>query len=227
MSVAASKKVLHFFSKYKPIFYKKGETIIRASDNPQGINFLVGGYVRHYSINQEGQELTLNIFKPGSYFPVVWAIAGETNHYFYEAMTQVEIRRAPKREAVSFFRQNPSVLYELTKRLLSGLNGLLIRMESLLLGNAKQRVSSTLFILAKRFGEKNGGDNILIKIPITHQAIASLAGLSRETTSLEMKKLEREGVIAKQNRYIAVNKLGKLKPKSLSYPRRKYPPHSF
>jgi CRP/FNR family transcriptional regulator len=100
-------------------------------------------------------------------------------------------------------------------------------MESLLLGNAKEKVAATLFILTKRFGEKNGGESIVIKLPVTHQAIASLAGLSRETTSLEMKKLEREGVIARQNRHVIVHKLGRLRPKSLSYPRRRYPPHSF
>ena len=227
MKVSASKKVSKFFNKYKIISYGRGEAIIRASDNPQGISFLVKGYVRHYSINRDGQEFTLNIFKPGSYFPVAWAIAQESNHYFYEAMTFVEIRRAPKKDVLLFFKQNPSVIYELTKRLLSGLSGLLVRMEYLLQGNAKQKVCATLYILSKRFGEKNGGKKIVIRLPITHQGIASLAGLSRETTSLEMKKLERDGIIIKENRYIVVNEPGKLKPKSLSYPKSNYLPHSY
>lgn len=227
MNISASRKVLDFFSKYKSLYYKKGETIIRASDSPQGVNFLVRGYARHYSINKEGQEFTLNIFKPGSYFPVVWAIGGEDNHYFYEAMTPIEIKRAPKKEVLAFIKENPGVLLELTKRLSSGINGLLVRMENLLLGDARQKVRSTLFLLAKRFGEKKGSEKIIIKLPITHQGIACLAGLSRETTSLEMKRLEREGLITKEKRYIIINKIRRLKPKSLVYGKEGQIPHYF
>jgi hypothetical protein len=52
---------------------------------------------------------------------------------------------------------------------------------------------------------------------MTHQGIAGLSGLSRETTSLEMKKFEREGIISKEKRFIVVNKMRKLKPNSFGY----------
>ena len=226
MKVSASKKVDDFFCKYKPLYYKKGETIIRASDAPQGVNYIFKGFVRHYSINLEGQEFTLNIFRLGSYFPVMWAIGGEDNRYFYEALTPVEIRRAPKKEVLAFVKENPAVLYELTRRLLSGLNGLLARMEGLLLGDADQKVRFTLYILARRFGEKNGR-GMTIKLPITHHLIASLSGLSRETTSLEMKRLEREGVIFKENRFLVVKKIRSLKPKIFGYSKDKHAPHTL
>jgi CRP/FNR family transcriptional regulator len=217
MYVSPSKKVEDFFNKYKPLFYKKGETIIRASDKPRGVNCVIRGYVRLYSLNQEGMEFTLNIFKPGSYFPVMWAIGGEDNRYYYEALTPVEIRRAPKNDLLFFIKNNPGVLYELTKRIISGLRGLVIRMEQLLLGDAREKVGTTLFLLAKRFGENSGGQKIIIMLPMTHQGIAGLSGLSRETTSLEMKKFEREGIISKEKRFIVVNKMRKLKPNSFGY----------
>ena len=100
-------------------------------------------------------------------------------------------------------------------------------MEQLLLGDAKEKVGTTLFLLAKRFGEKNGGQKIIIMLPMTHQGIAGLSGLSRETTSLEMKKLEREGIISKHNRHIVINKMRKLKPNSSGYTKGGQLPHSL
>jgi len=221
MKVSVTTKVFGFFKQYKPQYYRKGETIIRAHDEPTGVNYIVRGYVKLYSISPEGQEFTLNIFRPGSYFPIMWALGGENNHYYYEAVTPTEIRRAPKKEVLNFINENPGVLLELTKRLISGLEGILIRMEHLILGDAKQKVSSTVFLLAKRFGEKNGKGKITIRLPITHQGIANLAGISRETTSLEMKRLEREGTISKQGRLIIVQRIGKLRPKVVYFSRRR------
>jgi CRP/FNR family transcriptional regulator len=229
MKTTAGKKVLEFFAKYRPLYYKKGETILRAFDDPRGVNYIVRGYVKLYFLNQDGQEFTFNIFKPGSYFPIIWAMGGRDNYYYYEAMTPTEIRRAPKEAILKFIQEDPTILYELTKRLISGLEGLLIRMEHVLYGDANQKIKSTLYLLAKRFGTKNGGNRkyTRIDLPITHQGIASLVGLSRETTSLEMKKLEREGIIGRANRYILVKRVRKLKPRYSIYPRERLTPPSY
>ena len=227
MKVTAGKKVLEFFTKYKPLYYRKGETILRAFDDPRGVNYIVSGFVKLYFLNQEGQEFTFNIFKPGSYFPIIWAVGGRDNYYYYEALTPTEIRRSPRADILKFIQEDPAILYELTKRLISGLEGLLIRMEHVLYGDANQKIKSTLYLLAKRFGEKEPRGAVKINIPITHQGIASLVGLSRETTSLEMKRLEREGIIGRANRHILVKKIRSLKPRYSMYPRERLTPASY
>ena len=220
------KKLNKFFTEFKPIHYQRGETILRAEDVPQGASFIKSGYVRLYSISKEGKDVTLNIFKPGSYFPMTWVIADMPNVYFYEAMTDVEILRAPKGKVVDFLKGQPEILFELTKRILVGLEGILTRIQYLLYGDAHSKVASAILLLARRFGEKRK-EGTVITLPFTHAGIASLAGITRETTSLEMEKLKKEGLITNKNHLIVVKDMGKLREESLIYFEDKPLPYTF
>jgi len=205
-----------FFAKFNSVhFYKKGEIILRADENPPGVFFLKKGFIRLYSISPEGQEITFNVFKPDSFFSMMWAIGGSANAYFFEAMTAVEVWRAPKNKFLEFIKKEPEVLFDLTRRVLLGLNGLLTEIEYLLFGNANNKVASILFILAKRFGQKKNNGDITVQLPLTHKNIASLVGLTRETASLEIKKLENEKIITHRKRLLVIKNLKRLKKELL------------
>ncbi len=189
-----------FFKKYPIKRFRQKEIVKRSDEDFKYVYFLKKGYVKMYSVSVDGDELSLNIFKPGSYFPILWAMGELANEYNYEAITSVEIRLVPKKEFIGFIKKNPAILFDLTCRLTVGFGSLLRRMEVLFFGSARNRVASALVIAAKRFGKENGGGEIRIAVPFTHKDIAALAGLTRETTSLEMKKFCEEGVIACRGR---------------------------
>ena len=63
-----------FFSQFKRRDYKKGEILIRADENPTGVLYVTAGNVREYAISSKGEELVVNIFKPGAFFPMTWGI---------------------------------------------------------------------------------------------------------------------------------------------------------
>ena len=203
-----------FFAKLKPLRYKKGEIILRAGETPPGVLYLKRGFVRLYSISKQGEELTLIIFKSGDFFPIMWAINNTPNNYFVEAATFCEICRAPRTEFLAFVKDNCDVLFELTSRMLVRFAGILSRMEYLVFGNAYAKVASILAICAERFG-KGGQGGILIEVPLTHNDIASLVGVTRETASVEIKKIERKGLIARRGRLVFVKNLRALKRESL------------
>lgn len=220
-------KLEKFFGKSKLLRFKKKEIILGAEEEPGGVFFIRDGFVRSYSISEEGREFTLNIYKPGTYFPATWALAGVPNTYFYEAMTSVELARASKEELLDFLNRNPEMLMELTTRLLVGLNGLLVRIEHLLSKDAYHKVVSVVYLAGRRFGKKAVGGKVTIEFPLTHQDIADLAYLTRETTSLEMKKLERKGLLEKRKRLLVIKDMRKLKRESLLFLRGKALPYSF
>lgn len=172
------------------------------------------GYVRAYSISSEGDELTLIIFKEGDFFPIIWAFNETPISFYLEAMTPVEVWLAPKEDFLKFVQANGDVLLELTRRILIRMGGLLARMEYLVFGNAYSKVASIVLICAERFGRAFGKD-VLIDVPLTHQQVADLVGVSRETASIELKKLERKGFIGYKGRHMVVRNIEKLKKESL------------
>lgn len=206
----------NFFLKESVLLrYKKGETILRAYDSPPGVFCIKSGYVRVYSISEQGEEITLIIFKPGDSFPLVWAINNMENFYNVEAMTDVEIWRAPKDRFLKFIKENPEVTVLLMRRVITRLGASLMRMEQLVFGGAYAKIASILFLCGERFGKKRK-EGTVIQVPLTHKDIGSLVGLTRETTSIEMKRLERKGIISHQKGLIAIKSLKLLKEESSS-----------
>lgn len=183
-----------FYKQFSTRVYKIGEVIIRADDNPQGIFCLTKGYVRQYTISKTGIELTLQILKPITYFPLIWAINGAPNIYFYEALTPVEVGRAPKEKVISFIKDKPSIILELMSKLLEDYAETLSRIEHLVFSDAYRRVISVLLYIAKHFGEKNN-NVVVVNHRFTQQNIATLVGVTRETASIEIGILEKKGLI--------------------------------
>ncbi len=205
-----------FFSQFKPLLYKKRETVLRADDTPQGVYFIKKGYVRVYSISQEGQELTLFILQPNDFFPVRWSITRDPIRYSYETLTPTEVWRAPRELFVSFLRKRPGILFEIMRRTLTRLGSILQGMEYLVYGDAYAKVASILLILTDRFGRQTSlAKRIAIPFPLTHKDIAALIGVTRETVSLEMEKLYRKNILVHESHFVVVSDIEKLKKESL------------
>ncbi|MFA6602216.1 MAG: Crp/Fnr family transcriptional regulator [Candidatus Shapirobacteria bacterium] len=205
-------KTLEFETFYQQFItrdYKKGEMLIRADDDPQGIFCLTKGYVRQYTISPAGNELSLHILKPISYFPMVWAINGTPNVYFFEALTAVEVGRAPREQVVSFIKDKPSLLFALMSELLEDYAETLTRVEHLVFSDAYRRVISILIYIAKHFGEPHK-KGIIVKHRFTQADIATLVGVARETASIELLKLEKKGLIKYVDHSILFEDLEKL-----------------
>lgn len=213
LSVNSVQKLKDFFRE-SPIRYRKKDIILHPDTSPNSIFFIKSGYIRAYRISESGEELTLIILKTGDLFPITAGIQDLQNNYYVEAITSVEIVKASKDDFSEFLKTNPDVLYELTNDILSRFGTLLTRMEYLIVSHAYEKVASTLLICAQNFGEQRGLD-VVLKLPLTHKDIANLAGITRETTCLEMKKLEKKGLIGRLGRLFVVKDIKKLEEELL------------
>lgn len=204
-----------FYSQFKPRSYKKGEMLIRSDDDPQGIFCLTKGYVRQFSISRAGIELTLRILRPISYFPMVWAVNGTPNIYNFEALTDIEVGRAPRDEVVTFIKDKPKIIFELMSELLEDYDETLTRVEHLVFSDAYRRVISVILYIAKHFGT-NDSKQTMIGNRFTHNDIATLVGVARETASSEMEKLVKKGLVKYSDHLIVINSIKNLELELIS-----------
>ena len=203
-TLTPSEKLYNFFSQFKPRYYKKGETFLRAGDVPAGIYFLKKGYVRLYSLSSAGKELTLVLYKPGEFFPVVFTFTAKPSVYYFETLSQVEMVRAPRENFASFIKENADVFDEVNLHIIERFQIALRRMEYLTFGNANSRLASILLICARYFGVRSDDKEIKIPIPFTHKDIANLVGMARETVSIELKKFIDKRLIEKKGRLLVI-----------------------
>ncbi len=207
MDSVIQQKLEVFFAKYKKQQFKKGEVLIHAGDAPSGIFFLQKGTVRMYLISRNGDELVLNLFKPVSFFPMSWGMNELPNFYYFEAMDDVIVCRAPREKVMVFLKKNPDVLLDLLSRLYRGIDGVLSRMAYLMAGNAYARLITELIIMTKRFGIA-GKDGIAFAI--TEKELSSFAGMTRETVSREMRTLKAKNLVTFQKNILVVRSLDAL-----------------
>ena len=148
-----SQTLERFFKNFnQSVSFQKQEIILRPETDPRRVYFLQQGYVRLYSLTDLGKEITLNIFKPGTYFSMIWAIGNISNHFFFESITKVEVWVAPKDKLQQFLQNNPQILMDLTRRIMVGLDGVLTRQNYLVFSSAQTRVATALVLLAKKIG---------------------------------------------------------------------------
>lgn len=182
-----------FFEKYRIRKYAKGQVLILNGDQTDYIYHLVSGRVKQYDITYRGDEIILNVFKPPAFFPMSMAINKVPNPYTYEAETDIEIRQAPANEVIDFLKNNPEVTFDLLRRVYRGADDLLGRMAHVMTSSAKSRLMFELWVACRRFGDR--AEDGTITLIMNETDLAARAGLSRETVSREMRKLEKEGFV--------------------------------
>jgi CRP/FNR family transcriptional regulator, cyclic AMP receptor protein len=195
-----------FFTRFPLLVFKKDEMIIRADDVPTGVYFVKSGFIKMNAVLENGRDITFNIFKSGSFFPMMWTLNDIPNSYYFQAITKSELYKSPKDKFVDYVHNNPEVFADLTKRILSGMSGLLTNIQYQLTGDSYHRVIAALVLSARRFGQKEKDGSIVIDVPLTHQEIANIAGLTRETVSLMIERLTKEKFITSTKHIIIINK---------------------
>lgn len=204
------KKIKDFFNKFKYLTFKKGDLILRSDDdNIFYIYFILDGYVRLFIDTENGTEFTITIFKPNSFFPMISAINNLPNRYNFEAINDVKVYKAPKKEVIKFLKNNPDALYDLTQRFAKGLDGLTKLIEAATTESATNRILMNLFIHSQRFGFRKNG-SVVIDLNLSLKDIANNVGLTRETVSRELKKMIRRKLVSRYNNHFILNNLKKI-----------------
>lgn len=193
MDTEVKERVERFFASYPLKRFKKGDVLIRAHESPLDIYYLLEGQVIEYDISSAGNEVVVNAFKPGAFFPMSLALNNVHNDYFFEAATPLVLRQAPASDVVNFLKENPDVTFDLLRRVYLGADGLLRRTAHLMGGKSRSRLIFELLNVAARFGEKTTNGDVFVALTVTD--IAKRSGMSRETISRTMSELRETGLI--------------------------------
>ena len=152
----------------------------------------------------------MSLIKPHDIFPMQWVINDVLTSRYYETLTEVEVYRASKENFLALLKKDTDVLFSITSSILLRVHTLSECREAIMLGNAAAKVADILLFLAGHFGTKME-NNMYIDIVFTHRDIASLLGLTRETVSLEIEKLEKEKIIEQKKHKIIIRNIPALK----------------
>lgn len=117
--------LLRFFDQFTPFALKPDEILITSHTTTPQIFYLSSGIVKQITTTPKGQELTLNLFKTGSFFPLMNGLLDLPNTYAFVCVTDCQGFKAPLSKVKEYLQSDPTVAYSVMLRLLSGLHGML------------------------------------------------------------------------------------------------------
>ena len=187
----------NFFSKYPARSVIKGLPLLYQGEIPTMGFFIKSGIVKIYNITNQGEEKIVGYEQTGGLLPLEWMFdRAQGSLYYYDTFTDCEIIRIPKAELIDLLNRQPLAARSLLDRMISMYISATMHLHALEQSKARQKLLSIMQYLVLRFGRKVDKVHQKIELRLTHQEIANLIGTTRETTSMEISKLTKEGVVS-------------------------------
>jgi CRP-like cAMP-binding protein len=169
----------------------------------EGLFFVKEGKLRMYKISADGKQFTAGILGPGNMFGEIDSFSFGTKGIFIETMEKTLICSVLKEHFENFLNKRPQLAMKFLKELSDRLKERDELMEKLALGNIRERVLHLLIKLSDQFGvEENGYRKI--DLALSHQEMANMIGATRESVTVALKELAKEGIIQTGRKSIMV-----------------------
>ena len=186
---------------------KKRTILIYQGEAPRAAHVIKSGVIKMYSVNNAGEEQIVSFQTEGDIFPAPW-IFNKVNAslYYYEAVSDCEVLTLPRQELIHVFDTNIEVMKQTFDYFINTYSGLLMRVTALEQARAIEKILFTLYYLLSRYGKQTKPGVYTVRLNLTHSIIASLVGLTRETTATELNKLRRKGILTYNTHEYNINK---------------------
>jgi CRP-like cAMP-binding protein len=183
------------------VMFPKGVPLIKQGEEPSRLYLLKTGTVRLFRVTADGRQITTQIAGANTFIGLEALLADQPYGLTAEGLETCCALEFTRPAAEQLFLENPVIAFKAIQSLSRNVSD---TVESLLthrLLNAQGRLLYALERLAETHGRKEESDT-MIDLPVTHQDLANLSGLSRQTVSELMSDLKAAGVIAVVNRRI-------------------------
>lgn len=155
--------------------------------------FLLAGSLQAVDFTEDGKEIGLNLFAPGTFFGELALIDGLPRSASIIAIEDSAVAYLPKQQALALIYGKPAIAEEMLKHFARSIRTLTTMRGLLAIPNAQQRLFALLCRLKKPLQD---GREAITNFP-TQKQIAIMINTSRETVSRAIAILERQGVVEK------------------------------
>lgn len=199
--------------RYPSESFKRGAALFLKGDAPRDIYVIERGTVKAYTITSEGVERQIALQGPGEDIPIGFSSGmAEKVEYFYEVYSrECTLRRIPREAFLQALQSDSELLYQFYVFHDKQLRALLARINALDRSRAGDKVAFMLMQMSDQIGTLLRPSKTRSRLTLTQQEIADMVGLTRETTGIELKKLELKKILShtRKNYVLYVERLKK------------------
>jgi CRP/FNR family transcriptional regulator len=185
--------------------FRKNETILYEEDTNEVMYIILMGKVKVIKTTEDGKEIIMAMHKSGSFFGEMSLIDGKTTPPSVIAREDSLIALISKIDFLSIVFNQNTVTKNMMEILCSRLRKSWDTIQLLNFNNATQRTKMLFLTLIDEYGEKSP-EGITLNIKLTHQDISDMTGLTRETVTRVLDKLQKlKEISVLKNKFIQLN----------------------
>jgi CRP/FNR family transcriptional regulator len=174
--------------------FNKGDVIFTEGNIANTLYFINEGKIKLYRYTKDGKEQILHILSEGDFFGDLELIKPSKYGFNSKAIEDAKICTLTKEEMKDIMMKNPEIGIKVLETVGERLSKVENLVQNLATNDVDSRMAYLIIELMEKYGENVEG-NISVKLPISREDMASYIGVTRETISRKLKKLEDENLI--------------------------------
>jgi len=176
--------------------YPRGQIVLYEGENPSDMYIIKSGAVKIYDIEEDGNEKILHILKSPAVFPEVFFFGrdGQTNT-FYTTVADSEVYVIPRTDLETRLEQDSPLAMYCMRWFAQEVMEMLARMSSLQKTSTRNKLIAVLKYLGRRHAIEQRNGWWRVSFPVSHQMLADMVGVTRESTTMVMRDLHKEGFV--------------------------------
>jgi len=175
--------------------YPAGAVLFVEGQTPRGVYLLCKGRVKLAMTSMDGKSIILRIVEAGELIGVNSAIMGKPYELTAETLEPCQVNFLNRDAFLKLIRDHREISENVTKQLSSDYGAACVQIRSLgLARTASEKIARFLLEWSAKGRETNQG--LRMNLPLTHEEIAEVVGVSRETVTRTLSELKSKSLIS-------------------------------
>ena len=189
--------------------FKRGDSVYLPADSADGVLLLISGRIKICHLTPEGKQSILVFVEPGEVFGELSLVDPTIRQEYAEATENSQLVCIPREEVQRCMQKQPDLTLGITKLIGVRRRRVERRLRNLLFHSNRERLIYLLIELVEQYGRRvDGGVELTIKL--SHQEMANIIGSTRETVTVVLGELQKEGMIEIARRRVKILDLDRL-----------------
>lgn len=192
--------------------YAAGELLHEAGAPMDAVTFISQGRVKVYRLSRDAKQQTIALLGAGDAFGEIGLVDRRAQDLFVEALDDVVVCRTSRDAFLRLCSRDPALALRLAEAMGEKLQDAREQIADFAFRDIRGRVVHLILTFLERERRLAGSDDIDRVIPgLTHRELADLIGTRRESVTLALNALERDGYIRVEDRTLVIVDLAALR----------------
>jgi CRP-like cAMP-binding protein len=189
--------------------FARQDVIYFPGEAGESVLVLARGRVKIKAVTPDGRESILAFISEGEIFGELALLDDSARNEFAEAVEASQVLAVPRDDVLWLMSRRPDIALHVTKLFGFRLRRIENRLRNILFRSTRERVAALLLELVDTHGQKDA-EGWEIRARLSHQDLANLIGATRESVTVTLGQLQREGVLVVRRQCIRIVKRARL-----------------